>query len=112
MKRIQKKLQNQQGETLVELLGAILVATLSVALLLAGVAVSTQIGRQADQLDKSFYETLTAAEERQTPLTDGVDASPSIKIIEGAQEASLSVQVYGGEGLYSYKLNSSGSDGP
>lgn len=103
MKRCKAKLASNQGETLVELLASILVATLSVALLIGCVTASFQLGRQADQSDSYFYQTLTAAEDRQTPLTDGI-----IQVTEGGSLVSLPIQVYGDEGLYAYARKTDG----
>lgn len=103
MKRCKAKLSSNQGETLVELLASILVATLSVALLIGCVTASFQLGRQADQSDSYFYQTLTAAEDRQTPLTDGI-----IQVTEGGSLVSLPVQVYGDEDLYAYARKTDG----
>ena len=54
MKRCKAKLRSNQGETLVELLASVLIATLSVALLIGCVTASFQLGRQADQSDTYF----------------------------------------------------------
>lgn len=108
MKRCKTKLRSNQGETLVELLASVLVATLSVALLIGCVTASFQLGRQADQSDSYFYQTLTAAEDRQTPLTDGISPSPAIQVAEGGSLVSLPVLVYGDEGLYAYARKTDG----
>ena len=81
-------------------LASILIASLSVAMLLGGVAASTALGRQADTADEYFYETLTAAENRQTPVADG-----TVKLTENGISIEIPVQIYGGEGLYSYSLD-------
>ncbi len=105
---LKRKLRSQRGETLVEVLASILIAALSVAMLLGGVAVSSNLGRQADTSDEYFYETLTAAESRQTPVKDG-----TIALTEGGASIDIPIQVYGGEGLYSYALDTAaGGVGP
>lgn len=113
------KVLNSRGETLVETLAAILVAVLSVTLLLGSVTASSQLARQADQSDTSFFTTLTQAEDREEPLTtgDGVFASPEVTITEGTEglgtTVTIPVQVYGGEDLYSYaRKDPSGGAGP
>lgn len=106
MKALNKKLRSQRGETLIEVLASILITTLSVALLLGGVAVSASLGRQADMSDQSFYEALTAAEQRQTPI-----ANQSVTVTEGGASVQIPVQVYGGQGLYSYALDTAGGAG-
>lgn len=106
MTALNRKLRSQRGETLVEVLAAILIASLSVAMLLGGVAVSANLGRQADTADAYFYETLTAAEMRQTPVANG-----SVELTQGGISIEIPVWVYGGEGLYSYALNTDGGTG-
>lgn len=108
MKRIQRKLHSQRGETLVEVMASILVAVLSVGLLLNGIAVSASINRQGKTMDQYFYETLTAAENRQVPVTEGIAAHPSIHIAEGAKTVDIPVQVYGNQGMYAYALTPAG----
>lgn len=108
MNAMRAKLKSSRGETLVEVLASILIATLSVALLLGGVAVSVNLGRQADAADDSFYAILTAAESR-----TGVPASGTITIVEGGTSISIPVWAYGGEGLWSYALDTAaGGGGP
>lgn len=112
MKDIKRKLRSQRGETLVEVLAAVLVAALSVSMLLGGVAVSGKINGKAQGTDQYFYETLTQAESRQTPVTDGITARPSVKVSENMVTAEIPIQVYGDKGLYSYALTPAGGDGP
>lgn len=112
MKRIQKKLRSQRGETLVELMVSILIATLSVGLLLGGVTVSANINRQAQKSDTYFYETLSAAESRKEPITDDIASKPSIILEESTKKTNIPVQVYGGKGLYTYALDMTGGEQP
>lgn len=107
MTTLKTKLRSQRGETLVEVLAAILIASLSVAMLLGGVVVSANLSRQADTTDEYFYETLTAAEARQTPVANG-----TVELTEGGTSIDIPVQIYGGEGLYSYALTADGGVGP
>lgn len=111
MRQLRAKLKSSRGETLVETMAAVLIAALSVAMLLGGVTVSVSLGRHADETDAYFYETLTAAETRQTPVMDGV-SSPVVRITSGGTSIALPIQVYGGEGLYSYALDAGGGTGP
>lgn len=107
MKSIKAKLHSQKGETLVELLASILVATLSIGLLLGGVAVSAAIDRQAQNMDKTFYEALTKAESRQTSVTSGIAPQASVEVQEGAKSVKIPVEVYGEQRLYAYALEPS-----
>lgn len=118
MQRHRRKGLNSRGETLVETLAAILIAVLSVTLLVGSVTASSNLARQADQSDTSFFETLTSAEDREAALTasDGVSGSPTVTITEGVSKtATIPVQVYGGEDLYSYARQAAtpeGGEGP
>lgn len=111
MKRWRKKLKNSSGETLVELLASILIGSLSVGLLAAGIMVSVNINAKAGQMDESFYTALSAAEKREAsdiyPKTEG-----TVSISEnGKTIASLKISIYGGEGLYSYEADKSTGPG-
>lgn len=109
MNAMKNKLKSQKGETLVELLAAILISALSVALLMSGVAASIQMIRKSDETDDRFYQALSAAENRETPVAEGVDSdAPQVKVQEGEREVPLPVQVYGTEELYSYGLKATG----
>ena len=107
MKAMKNKLKSQKGETLVELLAAILISE-AATLLMSGVAASIQMIRKTDETDDRFYQALSAAENRETPVAEGVDAAPQVKVQEGEWEVSLPVQVYGTEELYSYGLEATG----
>lgn len=95
-----KKLRDSRGETLVEVLASILIASLSVALLFGCVMASTNMDRDAKKLDKEHYEALTAAEARSGTGTPG---TVKLQNKENSMEGSLSIEIYGDTGLYSYK---------
>lgn len=107
MKQLQAKLKSRRGETLVEVLASILVATLSVGLLLGAVAVSAHLNHQAEGADEIFYEALTAAESRAGSGTGG-----TVTITEGGRTAEIPVQIYGDEDLYAYAIAPAGGDAP
>lgn len=56
------KLKNQRGETLVEVMASIVIASLSAALLFSCIMASTQINRTAQNADKAYYAALSKAE--------------------------------------------------
>lgn len=95
-----KKLHSSRGETLVEVLASILIASLSVALLFGCVMASSNMDRDAKKLDKEHYEALTAAE-----VQSGTGTSGTVKIQnpKNSVEKDLGINIYGGAGLYSYK---------
>lgn len=104
MKRLRAKLKSQRGETLVELMASILISTLSVGLLLGAVAVSANLNRQAEKADETFYTALTAAESR-----TGESHPGTVTVAEtGGSSVSLHIDVYGGDGLWSYARNAGG----
>ena len=112
MQRHRRKGLNSRGETLVETLAAILIAALSVALLVGSVTASGNLARQADQSDDSFFSILTEAENRESPLSDGMSGSQTVTITEGGgKTATIPVQVYGGEDLYSYARQAATPEG-
>ncbi len=117
MNRVQAKLKSQKGETLVELVAAILVATLSVAMLMGGVAVSVRIDKKGKEMDARFYQTLTEVESRKHQVSK---AAISVKE-NGIEQAQIPVHVYGSEkssgdkdgsrGLYAYEIQPAGGGG-
>lgn len=99
-----KKLRDDRGETLVEVLASILIASVSVALLFGCVMASSGMDRRARELDGKHYEALTAAEKQETKLNDGTVHIKQVVTDGGhAEEGDISVHIYGGEGIYSYK---------
>lgn len=104
MRKMVRKLRSQRGETLVEVLASVLVASLSVALLMGSVAASANLGKLADNMDEEFYQTLSAAESRSDAVASGTVQVQKGHVTGGETVASIPVQIYGGEGLYSYAL--------
>lgn len=99
-----KKLRDNRGETLVEVLASILIASLSVALLFGCVMASSNMDREARQLDEKHYNALTAAEGQTGPAVDRTVTITNDAILDlVAKTQNILVGVYGGEGLYSYK---------
>jgi competence protein ComGC len=107
-KNMKKKLKDSRGETLVEMLASILIGTLAVSMLVSAIMVSVRINKQAQASDASFYEGLTAAELQETPI--GEDATLKKYNIEitsdeqNAENIKISVNLYGSNGIYSYKI--------
>ena len=59
---VRKKLKQQKGETLVETLAALLIATLSVMVLTSAITVSARINAQNKSADEQFADDLKIAE--------------------------------------------------
>lgn len=103
-----KKLRENRGETLVEVLASILIAALSVALLFGCVMASSSIDRDARDLDGKHYKALTEAEKQELlPVSVQVEIKRVVTDGGHVEEKELSVNVYGGEGMYSYKRTGS-----
>lgn len=102
------KLRNNKGETLVEVLASIIVASLSVALLFSCIMGSTSMDKSAREADEPYYKSLSAAELRQ-----GTSGETSVAITKtrpagpedlAAPEAKEDITIYGEDGVYSYKV--------
>lgn len=96
-----KKIRDDRGETLVEVLASILIASLSVALLFGCVMASSNMDRDAKKLDGEHYAALTAAEVQED--TEAPAGKVEVKNSKNSTEEKLDIQLYGGAGLYSYK---------
>lgn len=106
-----RKLKEQRGETLVEVLASILIGSLSVALLFGAVMASANLDRQAQELDETYYEDLAKAERQaagdaSADLPSGTkvtvkNSDPAVSIME----ADLPVTFYGGKSAVSYALD-------
>lgn len=101
---MRQKLNTDRGETLVEVLASILIASLSVALLFGCVMASSNMDRRAKELDADHYKYLSAAEER-----SGTSTSAEVTVTNEAitdprkNPKEVPVNIYGGAGMYSYK---------
>lgn len=97
-----RKLDDNRGETLVEMLASILIAALAVALLFTCCMASVQMGGQARAADKRYYENLSAAEKRGEPLSGDAEVIVA-KTDEPTVTQPVDVSLYGGDGMYSYQ---------
>ena len=99
-----KKLRNSRGETLIEVLASILIAALSVALLFGCVVASSNISTQAKAADSGYYEGFIKAEKQVTPTSPATAAPTGVVTVEGdLGSACPTVEIYGDNGVYSYK---------
>lgn len=116
-----KLLQDNRGETLVEVLASVVVATLSISLLFGCIMVSTQMDAKARAADEQHYENLTAADaqasaslaEEAPAFVPGIVTITRTDPAPGAAEtdpvATPSVMIYGDDGMYSYVYKGAGS---
>lgn len=126
---MRKKLRSARGETLIEVLCAILVGSLSVALLFSMVVASGKMDRNAREADKNFVASLNAAEGRAKVKNEaGADVDPPVaddaKVTvwntadmiahpgDKSFEANPPVKFYGGKGAISYALDAPGGSPP
>lgn len=103
---MRKKLRSARGETLVEVLCAILIGALSVSLLFSTVMVSIRIDQSAKAADESLATDLSNAEVRGT---DNLVSLPDAKLTVRNNKittsvAEPSVKFYGGGSVISYAL--------
>lgn len=94
------KLGDSRGETLVELLAAILVAALSVALLFTCCTAAASMDRRAKEVDAEHYAALSAAERQETPVAD---VTATVTIEGNGLAPAVEVDLFGGEKMYSYR---------
>lgn len=94
------KLRDNKGETIVEVLISIVVASLSVAFLFSCIITSSNMEKDAKEADKEFYTALSGAEERKTELTEG-----NVEItleLSTPVHTDVPISIYGDDGVYSY----------
>lgn len=109
LRLIRKVFRNNRGETLIEVMASILIASVSTALLFSCVMASSRIDMDAGDVDIRHYNALTAAETHGSapPSPDPVTVTPYIEItndeITPPAPVTIEVEIYGGEDMYSYK---------
>ncbi len=98
-----RKLKNNKGETIVELLAAILISSLAVGLLFSCAIASININKVAKENDEKFTQVLNKVETRSEPKT-----GKTIEIKEGTISTTINVNLYGEDEIYSYSKVESG----
>lgn len=103
-KTCQHRLLDSRGETLVETLGAILIAALSTALLFTCVVTSNRINSQTRVADDNYYNELSGAENYEISVSGATTIN--VTSLDGGA-SQVSAQLYSGSGagkkLFSYK---------
>lgn len=118
---MRNKLRSVRGETLIEVLCAILIGSLSVTLLFGMVMASASMDRGAREADKTSTASLNAAEGRTdasgavVPPVTGAVVRVKNKDAGIPGEAVLTepkIKFYGGQGAVSYALDTTGGSPP
>lgn len=114
---MRRKLNDARGETLVEVLCAILIGVLSVAMLFSMVMASVNLNRGAKAADESLATDLSDAEVRGTQVTDPMISAANVTVknkdpASTAPVATPSVKFYGGDNAVSYALEPTPTPAP
>lgn len=94
-----RKLKNNRGETVIEVLASVLIAALSVALLFGAIAASVSMDRSAQKTDTDFYKGLNNAQTQTTSVDTG---TVTVSRAGSINDAKIDVNFYGGGGALSY----------
>lgn len=101
---MKRKFKNPKGETIIEVLCAILVAGLASGLLMSCFIASHSMAQQARKADRNLRKSITAAEEQRG--ASATEMNVKIKYIIGNSpngESTIPVYAYGDNNVYSYK---------
>lgn len=99
---MRRKLRSKRGETLIEVLASVLVASLSIALLFSAVMAAGRINQSARDADEAFYTSLQNAQTYGgTPLPASTSKKVTLKN-EAGDKKEIEVTFYGenGDGGY------------
>lgn len=108
-RNIHKKLLSRSGETLAEVLVALLIIVLSGMMLAGMISAAAGINLASRSRDETFYKDLSLAEMQTEPLSPPAGADSDVIIISDitgveAQELQrIDVTAFGGSGLTSYE---------
>ena len=118
---MREKLRNSRGETLVEVLGSVLVCALSITLLAGAVTASANIDLRAQAADTEYYTALSKAERQSRTPAGGSSEADTYNSLPGETKVSVtsggggSVEIepdatsklyfYGTERLLSYAID-------
>ena len=100
-----RKLRSKSGETLAEVLVAILVVAVSASLFLGMVAVSARINRQAVKADARFYKAMSLLECFEAEEGAVEQRSGSLRVEGSGVAEELPVTVFYGDDMVSYQLD-------
>ena len=97
-----RKLKSRAGESLAEVLVAMLIVAFATMLLVVMISASASMDAAARKADKTFYEDLSGAETHTRAGEDAVSGTVIIKNGAGLYQ-KVDVETFGGSGLTSYK---------
>ena len=100
-----RKLRSKSGETLAEVLVAILVVAVSASLFLGMVAVAARINRQAVKADARFYKAMSLLECFEAEEDAVEQRSGSLRVEGSVVSEELPVTVFYGDDMISYQLD-------
>lgn len=98
---MREKVRDNRGETLIEVMAAVVVTALSIALLFGTIMACTKIDQSARQSDQEHYSALTKAEVQNDSVGE-----VSVTVVNngnGAQNV-LKAMRYGEKNVYSYAV--------
>ena len=100
-----RKLRSKSGETLAEVLVAILVVAVSASLFLGMVAVAARINRQAVKADARFYKAMSLLECFEAEEDAVEQRSGSLRVGGSGVSEERPVTVFYGDDMVSYQLD-------
>ena len=100
-----RKLRSKSGETLAEVLVAILVVAVSASLFLGMVAVAARINRQAVKADARFYKAMSLLECFEAEEDAVEQRSGSLRVEGSGVSEELPATVFYGDDMVSYQLD-------
>ena len=100
-----RKLRSKSGETLAEVLVAILVVAVSASLFLGMVAVAARINRQAVKADARFYKAMSLWECFEAEEDAVEQRSGSLRVAGSGVSEELPLTVFYGDDMVSYQLD-------
>ena len=100
-----RKLKSRSGETLAEVLVAILVVAVSTSLFLGMVAGSARINRQAVKADARFYRAISRLECFEAEEEAVEQRNGSLRVEGSGVSEELPVTVFYGDDMVSYQLD-------
>lgn len=98
---VREKVRDNRGETLIEVMAAVVVTALSIALLFGTIMACTKIDQSARQSDQEHYSALTKAEVQ----NEGA-GEVSVTVVNKGNNAQnvLKATLYGEKNVYSYAV--------